>query len=154
MTTAWCSEIGSLMSLNACKICSCIVIREPFSLHGAVHKCTNLMINTHNIKPPPCFLYDSLTNRRHCTWLRLMATLTVPSCLSRVGPTSWLRASRGKPPVISLPCTNSRRASATWHANKVREVIGVFFRERQTENCTCSFSNDKTISTITMLRMY
>ena len=36
MHTAWCSEIGSLTSLNACNSCSCNDVTEPISLHQAV----------------------------------------------------------------------------------------------------------------------
>ena len=41
--TAWCSAVCSLTSLDACKSCSCSVIRDPTSLHQAVHSRTCLM---------------------------------------------------------------------------------------------------------------
>ena len=36
-STAWCSEIGSLTSLDACNSGASSDIREPISLHQAVH---------------------------------------------------------------------------------------------------------------------
>ena len=35
--TAWCSEIGSLTSLDACNSGAFCDVREPISLHQAVH---------------------------------------------------------------------------------------------------------------------
>ena len=40
MCTAWCSEIGSLTSLDACNSGAFSDVREPFSLHQAVHVLT------------------------------------------------------------------------------------------------------------------
>ena len=38
-STAWCSEIGSLTSLDAPELHASIDVREPISLHQAVHGC-------------------------------------------------------------------------------------------------------------------
>ena len=46
LCTAWCSEIGSLTSLDAPELHAFSDVREPISLHQAVHQ-TSMMYRVH-----------------------------------------------------------------------------------------------------------